>query len=313
MNAKSNVAAPLFALIVVNYGSSQLLEENLATIDVDSVGGVVIVVDNFTSASELTRVSQLAAKYDWVAVPLNENRGFGGGMNAGAMRAIELGSEVLIALNPDATLAPDVLRSLTTSVLSDPKLMVAPEIRTSTGRVWFDGMELNLGSGRVFSERRKPRPRGTSVPWITGACFAMSREMWDELQGFDEEYFLYWEDVDLSVRFIAAGGRLKVNRHLVAIHDEGGTQGIGSGSTGKSENYYYYNIRNRLYFAAKHLNRRLANRWLLNAPWISYQILRAGGRRQLLQSIAPWRAYVTGLISGAGRVVCAGAAHPRRR
>ncbi len=272
----------------------------------------MVVVDNFTSVSERTRVSQLAAKYDWVPVPLDENRGFGGGMNAGAKRAIELGAEVLIALNPDATLAPSVLRALTTSVTVDPKLMVAPEIRTSTGRVWFDGMDLHLASGRVFSERRKRRPRGTSVPWITGACFAVSREMWEELQGFDEEYFLYWEDVDLSVRFVAAGGRLKVNRHLVATHDEGGTQGIGSGSTGKSENYYYYNIRNRLYFAAKHLDSRLANRWLLNAPSVSYQILRAGGRRHLLRSIAPWRAYVTGLVSGAGKIVRLRAEQPHR-
>lgn len=296
---------PIFALVVVNYGSSSLLEKNLAGIDVQGSGGVAIVVDNYTSDDERERVTQLASKYGWVEVQLSCNDGFGGGMNAGAAKAFELGASVIVALNPDATINKSSLRGLVDAVVQTPSLMLAPEIHTSSGSVWFDGMRLYLQSGRVASGRRRKEPKGPSVPWITGACFALSREMWLQVGGFDPRYFLYWEDIDLSRRVVLAGGYLEVNKNLRAVHDEGGTQ-LGKGSrVAKSEIYYYYNIRNRLYFAAQHLDRLHALRWLIRTPVVSYEILLGGGRRQFFESLAPWRAYVRGTIAGVRYVISA--------
>lgn len=290
-----------FALIVVNYGSSHLLERNLATIDVEHTGGVIVVVDNFTNREELARVDNLASKNRWELLALDTNEGFGRGVNVGAARAFELGAQSLITLNPDATISSTDLEKLAKLVLYDRKKMVAPIIRTSRGDIWFDGMWLFQKSGRVSSSRRPVQPRGPRVPWISGACFALSREMWEKVGGFDDEYFLYWEDVDLSRRVVANGGHLSVNTELSAIHDEGGTQGRTVDSRAKSEIYYYYNIRNRLIFAAKHLNRRELMTWIIQTPLVSYEILLGGGRRQFVESFAPWRAYFRGLFSGLAR------------
>lgn len=289
---------PNFALIVVNFGSSSLLELNLATINVLGARGIAVVVDNYTTDEERARVANLAVRNDWKFVPLDSNTGFGGGMNAGAEFALDIGAQSIIALNPDATIAGEALIVLSQAVQDDQSLMIAPEIRTSHGDIWFDGMWLFGSSGRVASNRRSHRPKGPAVPWITGACFAVSRELWQNVDGFDDDYFLYWEDVDLSRRVVAQGGHLRIDAAVTAIHDEGGTQGRDEHSRVKSEIYYFYNIRNRLVFAAKHLNGQELAKWLLQTPLVSYEILLGGGRRQFVQSWSPWRAYFRGILAG---------------
>ena len=159
-----------------------------------------------------------------------------------------------------------------------------------------------------------------AVPWLSGACLLVSRELWGRVGGFDEDYFLYWEDVDLSVRVSRAGGRLVVERTATAVHDEGGTQRLdvpgdpldvgssrsGVASRGKSEAYYYYNIRNRLLFAAKHLEPRDRRRWTRTSYAGAKQILLRGGRRQFLRPVKPMRAAIRGSLDGVKALRCRG-------
>ena len=125
----------------------------------------------------------------------------------------------------------------------------------------------------------------------------MSRTLFERLGGFDEAFFLYWEDVDLSYRWVAAGGRLVVRKDLAAVHDSGGTQGPQRGRA-KSPTYYRYNCRNRLLFAARHLDRRSRLAWALLAPAVGWEILLRGGRRQLVRSWRPWWAALRGTLEG---------------
>lgn len=287
-----------FAVIVVNYGSTHLLEKNLRLLEVSGLGGHIVVVDSFTSEEELHTLQELARSSGWSVLALDRNRGFGAAVNAGARHALDHGVEALVVLNPDAFIDAGNLMKLVAVVEKDPGAMVSPTMMTSGGSVWFDGMELYLASGRVASQRRRVPPAGRHEPWISGACFAMARNLWERVGGFDEDYFLYWEDVDLSRRVAGAGGRLAVRADIVAIHDPGGTQvGLGGAGT-KSADYYYFNVRNRLVFAAKHLDGAGLRRWLLATPRVSYEILRGGGRRALLTSPAPWRSCIRGLVDG---------------
>ncbi|MCX7523030.1 glycosyltransferase family 2 protein [Microbacterium sp. STN6] len=289
---------PSFALIVVNFGSSALLKQNLSGLDIRAHGGMVVIVDNFTTSAERRAVQTLAATEGWVVVPLDDNRGFGGGVNAGARYAIEHEREVLVALNPDARIGVHGLMRLVTAAAATADLMVAPVIKTGSGAIWFDGIDLFLDSGRVASRRRKMPPPGPRQPWISGACFAISCSMWERVGGFDEEYFLYWEDVDLSRRVVLSGGSLAVLDDVFAVHDEGGTQKSARKAGAKSETYYYYNIRNRLVYAAKHCDDRRIKLWQRSTARVSYEILLGGGRRQFLHSLAPIRAYVRGIRDG---------------
>ena len=136
--------------------------------------------------------------------------------------------------------------------------------------------------------RKREADSGTAVRmWLTGACLMISRELWDRLGGFDDRYFLYWEDVDLSWRCEEAGGRL----HGRAGGNRGPRRGGHSGrprtrERTRSATYYYYNTRNRLLFAGAHLDRATRHRWITSSAREAYNILLRGGRRQLL-SMAP--------------------------
>ncbi|GAA4656792.1 glycosyltransferase family 2 protein [Arthrobacter cryoconiti] len=287
-----------FALIVVNYGSSHLLSENLAGMNLGLHHGLIIVVDNFTTNSERQKLRQLGVVENWTVLELDENVGFGAGVNVGARHAFDLGLASMAVINPDARVSPENLLKLIQATLDDPNVMVSPIIRTSSGAVWFDGMDLYTNSGRVASSRRRVLPAGPSEPWISGACFAVSKYMWESVGGFDEDYFLYWEDVDLSRRVVRQRGRLAVLTDASAVHDEGGTQKSAGRPGSKSEVYYFYNIRNRLIYAAKHGDDAQLKSWIRATPRVSYEILLGGGRRQFLSSIAPFRAYIKGIFFG---------------
>lgn len=297
MTAESAAELPPFAIVVVSFASSALLERNAARIPLPATGRVV-VVDCFSTEAERDRVQALAEAHGWEAVLLESNAGFGGGTNAGAARAIELGARVLVALNPDASVDRASLESLVAAAHADPMALVSPTITTSDGRPWFDGADLYLDDGSVRPAAARARFAGSlREAWATGACFAISSRLWEDLGGFDEEYFLYWEDIDLSHRALALGGRLETAAASV-VHDAGGTQTEERSARAKSELYYYFNIRNRLLYAAKHLEPGDVARWSRSAPRVGFDVLLRGGRRQLLTSVRPWRAYVRALRDG---------------
>jgi N-acetylglucosaminyl-diphospho-decaprenol L-rhamnosyltransferase len=289
--------APRWALIVVSFGSSDLLRRNAERLQLPP-GGRLVVVDCFSERGERERVRALAADQAWEAVLLDRNAGFGGGMNAGAARALELGASVLVALNPDAAIDEGSLERLVAAVAADPMLLASPTVVRSGGEPWFAGADLYLEDGALRGAAARDRfPDVARRPWATGACFAVSSALWRALGGFDEEYFLYWEDVDLSHRALDLGARLGVV-DAVAVHDAGGTQRAAAPGFAKSEAYYYFNIRNRMLYAVKHLDDDGVRRWLRSAPRAARDVLLRGGRRQLLVSVAPWRALVRGLRDG---------------
>ena len=291
--------APVLGVVVVNYGSSALLRANLAGRGVDGPDVHVVVVDNSADADERAAVAALSAGEGWQLVSLPHNPGFGAAVNAGVAAARAAGCVTFLCLNPDAVVTPVVVDALREQSLREPLALISPRIEDSSGTVVFRGVRMDWRDGRMHRRpegERGPAPDGF-MDWLTGACLVVHRELFDRMGGFAEDYFLYWEDVDLSHRAMTAGGTLLVREDLVVVHDEGGTQERGSGRA-KSATYYRYNCRNRLLFAARQLPRRDLLRWLVRTPAESRQILLRGGRRQLLASSAPVRAAVRGSLEG---------------
>lgn len=301
------------AVVVVNFASHALLEANIAGQKFGS-DVQVVVVDNYSGVSERVAVHQLAQAEHWVDVLMPDNRGFGAAVNAGVRRAVELGCETVLLLNPDAKIETEDLRRLFQHCEDHPEELVAPIIQDSTGRVVFRGSELSLKSGAMRGLRSiEPTSPGSMasqvlkgsapgwVPWLTGACLAIHRTSFEYLGGFDEGYFLYWEDVDFSAKAHSAGFRLVVRSDLRAHHDEGGSQRKGGGPS-KSKTYYFYNCRNRLIYAQRHLAWREALAWSLRSPGQSWQILIRGGRRQVLTSPVTAISAVAGTLAGLGHL-----------
>lgn len=287
------------AIVVVNYASAALLAENLVRTVADVRPDLVVVVDNLSSQQERAAVRSLASSSGWTLVEPDANLGFGGGMNRGVSRALEMGAEDLLLLNPDASITGDAVRVLQEQAAESRLQALAPRILDGAGRVWFEGADVYLSDGRTMGVRRRDRRPGEQRwEWLSGACMLIPAELWRATGGFDEEYFLYWEDVDFSRRVIAAGGALRVVLDATAVHDEGGTQGRAPSERAKSEGYYYYNIRNRLMFAAKHLDEEGVRRWRRSAWESAREVLLRGGRRQFLTPWRPLRAAYRGVRDG---------------
>lgn len=299
------------AIIVVNYGSSALLERNLVAASRSLPAASVYVVDNRSTAEEAQTITALAAREGWFALVQAENLGFGAGVNRGVEAARAAGRTRYLLINPDASIDAEATRLLLTAVDGDEKIVAAPLVEDGAGRVWSAGHVLDLedGSthGRAWAERH---PDARVRRWLTGAALMINDAAWTAVSGFDEEYFLYWEDVDFSMRVEDAGGRLILLEQAKAVHDEGGTQGIGDPDVhAKSPLYYYYNIRNRMLLAQKLLDPETVRRWDASSRRAAREVLLRGGRRQLLRPWRPLRAVWRGWRDG--RRIAAEARRPR--
>lgn len=281
-------AESALAIVVVNYGSSALLERNLVDAARALPDAAVYVVDNLSTSTEAGSVRALAEREGWTPLLQTENLGFGIGVNRGVEAARRDGRTRFLLINPDATIDAASVRLLLDAVEGDTAVVAAPVIEDGAGRVWSAGHVLDLDDGathgRAWAQRN---PDARVRRWLTGAALMINEAAWAATGGFDEDYFLYWEDVDFSLRVEDAGGGLVLVEQARAVHDEGGTQGIGDPDVhAKSPLYYYYNIRNRMLLAQKMLDPETVHRWDSSSAAAAREVLLRGGRRQLLR---PWR------------------------
>jgi GT2 family glycosyltransferase len=312
--ADASAGSDRLGIVVVSFGSVDLLGRNLASADLAGEDVCVVVVDNFSSAENRRDVENLGRTQGWHVVGMPDNRGFGAACNTGVAAARRLGCRTFLFLNPDAVISGETVAELRAHSLREPMALISPLLVDSAGDVVFRVARTDLRDGRVRSRPRDADPRTTDPgDWLCGACVTVHDDLLQRIGGFDEKYFLYWEDVDLGYRAAAAGGSVVLREDLVAVHDEGGTHGDSRRGRAKSALYYRYNCRNRLAFAARYLGRRQLLRWIVRTPAVSWDILLRGGRRQLLQSPRLLWAAVAGSLAGLAVALPALVTGPRPR
>lgn len=287
----------MLGIVVVSYGSADLLRANLARMDRGALRTPhrVVVVDNLRDPRSRTAVRDAAREHGWDLVEQDGNPGFGAACDVGVAHAAATGCDAVVLLNPDAAVDAATLDALADQVALSPHALVSPRIVRADGRPWFTGGRIDVAAGRTRNVVADGTPQHEG--WVSGACLATSTSWWRRLGGFDHDYFLYWEDVDLSYRCTRAGGVVHVRDDLVAVHDPGGTQG-DPGARAKSAAYYRFNTRNRLVFAAKHLPAADLRRWVRTTPEYARAVVLRGGRRQLLRSPRPVLDVVRGSLEG---------------
>lgn len=180
----------------------------------------LIVVDNASTDDTLQVVSRVAPRA--IVVPSERNHGFAGGANAGARRA---SGDLLLFLNPDATPADGFARAIRQPLVDQSEwaawmaLVTADHgrvVNTSGGVVHFTGISWAGEAGRpIAGTAIGPR----EVAFASGACLAVPRATWARVGGFAEDFFMYHEDVDISLRLRLAGGRLGIQPAAVVDHD----------------------------------------------------------------------------------------------
>lgn len=298
------------AVVCVNYDSSahvSRLLESLAGVDLAEV----IVWDNYSSMGERERLNALTEQYPQVRFEYaDENLGFGPAVNR-AVALVGRGVEQYWVLNPDVTVNAETLANLSRSAAQNHCAILSPLVLAgSSDEIWYAGGDVVRSAGRtvhrlIGADRNAARALGyQDVSFVTGAAVLFQRSAWEQLDGFDERFFLYCEDADLSIRAAELGLRMGVETSAVARHSEGGSSGGGVGA--KSETFYFYVQRNRLV-----LYRRFATRAQLLIGRGSIETLRL-----LVHPVVPYRAgafrrlraSVTGLVQG-----IRGEVGPRRR
>lgn len=234
-------------VVIVNFRSAALSAECSRPIS----DAEVIVVDNTGEESEqrILEEAKLQGLFsDVIYSP--ENVGFGAAVNIAVSQSAVKPEDTLIILNPDITISLRSFQELVRISRANPDSIVSPKIYANWGgrtRVWYLGGVFDWRAVRV---RMRPgffarRTRGPLVDctFITGACFAVSASTFHSLGGFDDRFFLYWEDVDLSIRAKRSGISLVCAPGVTVHHQVSGTQRGKKGERGAS--YFYYMQLNR--------------------------------------------------------------------
>jgi N-acetylglucosaminyl-diphospho-decaprenol L-rhamnosyltransferase len=216
-------AAPGIAIVTVSYGSGAVLEPFLASVASASSSPVTTVVaDN--RAGEGDNVQSLTVAAGAGYVPMPGNPGYGAAVNS-AVRSLGADVEWILVSNPDVVLAPGCIDTLLATALTDeriasvgpcvlgsegevyPSARSVPSLRTGVGHALF----VNLWTENPWTRAYRRDAESTAVRrdagWLSGACLLVRRSAFDELGGFDDGYFMYFEDVDLGYRLGKAGYR----------------------------------------------------------------------------------------------------------
>src|SRR3954453_2588780 len=130
---------PTLAVVVVNYATADLLQQNLVRVAEQLPDALVVVVDNLHSHLERERASCLSRDHGWVFVAAPGNLGFGGGMNLGVSAALDAGADQVMLLTPDAAIDAVSVSILQGIVEREPMTLASPLVVRPDGSVWFDG------------------------------------------------------------------------------------------------------------------------------------------------------------------------------
>jgi N-acetylglucosaminyl-diphospho-decaprenol L-rhamnosyltransferase len=218
--------APDISVIVVNYNGARWLTGCLSALDADStVSKEIILVDNASRDDSL----EIARRHPGVRISAQPvNLGFAAGNNAGARLAR---GEWLAFLNNDTAPRSGWLAALRRVLERDPTAALAaaclvylqdPSIVDSAGDGWTRwGGAFKRGHGQPAARF----DRAAEVFGACGAAFMIPRRVFEELEGFDEDFFLAFEDVDLSYRARLLGYRCLYAPEAVVEHAGSATLG----------------------------------------------------------------------------------------
>lgn len=234
-------AEPRLHVYILNWNSGDAVAACVeAVLRSDSVAPVVYVVDNASSDGSPERAGAILGP-DRV-IRTGENRGYAAGMNGALAHLAAEGGELALLLTHDVRVAPDTLRRLFDVASSDPRVgAIGPVVvfrerprRLISAGGYLDVPRLVTGHHREILAS-EPYP----VDWLDGCCLLVRREAVASVGGFDEGYFLYFEDADLGCRLTRAGWRVVVEPRARVDHEKYGVPGAY---------YFHYMVRNRYRF-----------------------------------------------------------------
>ncbi|MDR3687695.1 MAG: glycosyltransferase family 2 protein [Coriobacteriia bacterium] len=214
------------SVVVVAYHSDRVIGDCLASVSKALPDAQVIVVDNGSEKSE-DQLLTIARSASVTTISGQGNIGFGAACNLGARHAT---NESLLFLNPDARVDSCGRADLEETLRCEPLGIVAPVfVGVDGGRHCvvrpFSRLLPELAKhtvGNVTPRWFRPRQRSVQSGqegWVSGAALIVQKSEFLSAGGFDERYFLYYEDQDLSRRYLLRGFPVRPTAALAIIHD----------------------------------------------------------------------------------------------
>ena len=240
------------AIILVNWNGLDYTKaclESLSKINFSDYK--VILVDN---ASENEEGQHLKTSFPEIELIQNsKNLGFAGGNNVGIRWALEHGFSHVCLLNNDTQVEPDFLEEMvlkfrlgkSTGIVQPMILFLhQPKEIWSAGGKWLS----NLGRAITLGDREplvNYRVKSTNLDWATGCCMLVSREAILKSGLLNEQFFLYFEDVEWSLRIRSHGFGIELAPKSILYHEAGAASKKSHSEGVLSPKVFYYHVRNQ--------------------------------------------------------------------
>ncbi|WP_165190693.1 glycosyltransferase family 2 protein [Caulobacter soli] len=227
---------PRISVVMVVYQTGEALVESIQHVLAEPLVDEFVIVDNGSPADEAERLRLLGLTEPRVVLAQGHgNIGFARGANLGAETAR---GEYVIFLNPDANLQDGCIKALVAAFDGQPvPTVIGARVMNTDGTEQRGGRRgevtpittllsfghltarfKGLSKFEIHREREPIPAKPVPMPTISGACFALRREDFELLGGFDENYFLHVEDIDLCWRARQAGGQVLFQPAAQVIH-----------------------------------------------------------------------------------------------
>jgi len=262
--------------------------------DLDYPNKRLLLVDN---SSEDGTVEIVKESFPEVEIIVNEkNLGFGAGNNVGLTYALDQGADYILLLNNDTNIKSNALHELLSSMRDDVG-MVAPKIFYSEdpNRIWSIGGRRHWLTTEKVGDVRGQIDRGQGIrnlerDYLAGCAVLLARRFLEDAGLFDERFFMYYEDSDLSLRARGAGYRLLLSPDSHVWHK------VAMSSGGRdSPNERYWMARSSVLFYSKHVH---GIRWFIVFPYRLASAIKTLIRLEVNGKHSAASAYVGGLRDG---------------
>ncbi|MFE3871605.1 glycosyltransferase family 2 protein [Flavobacterium sp. ZS1P70] len=244
------------AVVILNWNGVQLLEQFLPSVVEYSLEATIYLADN---ASTDDSISFVMANFPSVKIVKNDsNSGFAGGYNK-ALKHID--AEVYALVNSDIEVTKNWLQPIIKAFENESQTaIIQPKILDFKRKEYFEyagaagGFIDKYGypycRGRIFDTLEKDNGQyndNCEIFWASGACFFIRSSVYNELKGFDADFFAHQEEIDLCWRAFNKGHQIKYISESVVFHVGGAT--LKQGNPKKT----YLNFRNSLLMLSKNL------------------------------------------------------------
>jgi GT2 family glycosyltransferase len=257
---------------LINYNSNKMTDDCLNSLEELNTTGFdlnVVVVDNASKEKFVDSAKQ--RKFGLKIISSEKNLGFAGGQNLGIKYSLENGADYVVILNNDVILDKNLFSEMLGTFAEKDCGIVSPKIYFAKGYefhkdryseedfgkvIWYAGGQIDwqnvIASHIGVDEVDKGQyDEVKEIDFSSGCCEMIKREVFEKTGFFDDRYFLYYEDNDLSQRAKTKNFKIFYQPKAIMWHLNAGSTG-GSGSALQD----YYITRNRLLFGFRYANLR---------------------------------------------------------